>query len=123
MQPGVNIDSHDVTPITCFSEEWDLPEWVISIQHDRTTPIDCFPLPFEETIEATKGFPDVDTDVLSFASSGSPECCHRDGLGSQADRGHSAEAMGAGDNRIGAVEAELAAAIGSRHADIGEDLI
>src|SRR5262245_5021730 len=112
MESGVNVDSHHLTPITRFPEERNLPEWVISIcAHGRTTSVYRFPFPFEETAETPESFPDIDMNVLSFSGLRSPQRCHGNGLGSQADPGHRAEPMRAGNDRILAVEAEFASAI------------
>src|SRR5262245_22604405 len=104
MQPRVNVDTHHVTAVACFTEERNLPEWVISIDHGRTTSIDGFPFPFEEAIETAESFPDVDMYVLSLAGSVFPERCQRHAPGSQPDRGHGAKSMGTGNDRILAVE-------------------
>ena len=64
--------------------------------------------------ETPDSFPDVDTNVLPFASLGLPERCQRNGLGSQADRGHGAKAMGAGNDRVLAIETKCAPAVGGR---------
>src|SRR5262249_35356449 len=67
--------------------------------------------------------PDIDMNVLSFASLGSPECCHRDVLGSQGDRGHGAEPMGAANDRILAVKGKLASAICGCESDLLQHFI
>src|SRR5262249_26964023 len=85
--------------------------------------VDRFPFPLEETRKTPESLADVDMNVLSFASLGFPECCHRYVLGSQGDCGHSAEPMGARNDRILAVEGELASAICGCQSNVIEHFI
>jgi hypothetical protein len=103
-----------VTPVACFTEERQFEEWVISIHpHRRRTSVDRFPFPFEEAAEAPESFPHVDMNVLSFASLGFPERCHRYGLGSQGNGGRGAKSETAGHDRILSVKRQLSSRVRS----------
>src|SRR5262249_31744424 len=91
--------------------------------HGGATPVDRFPFPLEESRETPESFADVDMNVLSFTSLGSPEGCHRYVLGSQGDCGHGAEPMGAATDRILAVEGKLASAICGCESDLLQHFI
>ena len=114
LQPGVKVESHHVTPVACFTEERQFEERVIAIHtHRGRASVDRFPFPLEEAAEAPESFPDVDMNVLSFASSGFPERCHRYGFGSKGNSGHGAKSETAGHDRILSVKRQLSSRVRS----------
>src|SRR5208337_4110812 len=111
-------------PVPRLAEERDSQEWIERVgARGRRASVDQFPLALEETGEALQRLADVNRDVLSLAGSRSPERGDRDALGREPDGGHGAEPDRARDDRVPTVEAELAAAVGSRHADVLQHLI
>ena len=73
--------------------------------------------------EAPQRFTNVHFDVLFLAGPQSPQRSDADGLGGQADRGHRAEPKSAGNNRIPAVESDLATAVRGRYPDVFQYVI
>jgi hypothetical protein len=121
-QPGIDVQSHNVAPISRFTEERQVEEWVDCIgAHGRRSSVDRFPFQLKETAETPEGFSDIHS--MSFAGSGSPERRHSNGLGGQADRGHGAKTDGARYYRIAAVEGELASAVRGGHPDVFQHLL
>jgi hypothetical protein len=123
LQPGINVESHHVTPIACFPEERQLEEWVVPRQEQRATAVDRFPFAFEKTTETPESFADIDMNVLSFASLRFPQRRQRHRPGRQADRGHGAKLEAAGDDRIPSIKSQFAAAVPGRESDIRQHLI
>ena len=123
-QPGIDVQSHNVAPISRFTEERQVEEWVDCIgAHGRRPSVDRFPFPLKETAETPESFSDIHSNILSFAASGSPESRHSNGLGGQADRGHGAKTDGARYNRIAAEEGEFASAVRGSHPDVFQHLL
>src|SRR5262249_29918373 len=123
-QFGVDIYGHDVPPVARLVKQVRGDERVQGVLKGRRgTSIDGLPFAFEETAEAPQRLANINVNVLSLAGAVSPQCRDRNGLGGGTNRGHRAKPMGAGNDRIGAVEGELAAAVRARHSDVFEHRI
>src|SRR5262249_32730835 len=121
---GVNIYSYDVPPVARLAKQVRIDERVQRVPEGRGgTSVDGFPLQLEETGETAHRLAPITCDVLSFTRPVSPRRCDGNGPGGETNRGHGAEPMGARDNRIAAIEAELAAAVSGRHSDVLQHLI
>src|SRR5262249_20208576 len=108
----VNIYRHDVPSVARLVKQVPIDERVQGLfeDHGRTS-IDGLPFQFEETAEAPQRLADIDVDVLSFAGAVSPQGGDRNGLGGETDRGHAAEPMRAGNDRVAAIKGKFATAV------------
>src|SRR5262249_20018782 len=123
-QLGVRVQGYNVPAILRFAEKRQCEERVEGIPEERRgTSVDGLPFQVEETAKASQRLADVDGDILSLIGPVSPQRRDGDGLGGQTDRGHAAKTMGAGNDRIAAVEADFAAAVYRRHPDVLENVI
>jgi hypothetical protein len=104
MQLRVEVQSHDMPAITCFTEEWKFKEGtIVEEPHCGRAPVHGLPDPLEEAAEASKGFANVHMNVLALSSSVSPHRRGRNGFGSKAYACHRGKPNPARNNGILAI--------------------
>src|SRR5438270_5060538 len=91
--------------------------------HCGRAPIYRLPNAIKETVEAAKCLAEIQMDVLPFAQSISPNRRCRNGLGSQANRGHRAKTNWAWHDRVLSVESKFASAVFGCHSDLFQHFI
>src|SRR5258708_13176069 len=100
MQVRVKVQRHDKPAVPCFTEEWKFKEGIIVEEtHCRRAPVHGLPDPLEEAAEASKGFANVDMNVLALSSSVSPHCRGRNRFVSKAYACHRCKPNPASNNR------------------------
>jgi hypothetical protein len=105
MQLRVEVQSHDMPAIACFTEERKFKEGIIVEEtHCGRAPVHSFPDSFEKAAKATKGFANVDMNVLALSSSISPHGRGRNGFGGKAYACHRCKPDPAWNDGILAIE-------------------
>src|ERR1700722_2874091 len=112
MQLRVEVQSHHMPAIACFTEEWKFKEGIIVEEtHCGRAPVHGLPDPLEETAETSKGLANVDTNVLALSGSVSPHRRGRNGFGGKPYACRRCKSDPARNNWILAIESHLPTAV------------
>lgn len=123
-QSRIEVERHDVTAVAGCAEKGQFQERAAGEVPGGGRPsVHGLPPALEEAAEPPQRLSDIQRDVLRFPRTGSPQRRKRDASRCQSDGRHAAKAKRRGEDRILAVEGELAAAVRGAHSHVRQHVV